>query len=105
MKLTFENEYKAMKAVVNSQQKEIERFRAENAFLAEKLADTENRFANQVTNLTVKGNSNTHTVKEYENKLEELTEERENWRDLLYQEKQSHMQTKEKCELNSRTIT
>ena len=74
---------------------------SERAFYREKLAEAESRLEQQANNIIVKRTSSNNAVKEYETKLEELTEERENWRDLLYQEKQSHMQTRERCRLTS----
>lgn len=101
LKLTFENEYKTTKMSLNSLQQELEKYKSEYAFIHNKLMDTEKKLDQQVSTLNYKKTSSNNVVKEYECRLEELVEEKENWRDLLYQEKQTHAQTKEKCNVIS----
>ena len=99
LKLTFEAEYKIAKSSASDLQKEVDRYRIEIKALTDKLKDAERRLEYQTNNFQTKQTTATTAVKEFENKLEELTEEKENWRDLLYQEKQNSQQIKERCKI------
>lgn len=89
--------------MVGGLQQEAHKYKTESSALHYRLSETESRLEQQANTLIVKKTSSTNVAREYENKLEELTEEKENWRDLLYQEKQNHAQTREKCRFISRT--
>jgi len=90
-----------MKATINGLNQEIEKYKSESNYWRSKLTESEKKYEQQVSSLMNKKTTNNNAVKEYEDKLEELTEEKEHFRDLLYQEKQSHMLTKEKRKLIS----
>ena len=64
--------------------------------------ELDNKTRNKLTKLNSINQEDRDEKKEFENKIEEIIEERENWRDLLYQEKQKHKETVDKCKVTRR---